>query len=138
MWAPCGLMLFNMIPYGRENFLILIALCPLQGGGIKNFDRILYKVPSLAQVSLRGWPMIGAVSVSKQQTVHCGQGVYKMQTEGKMQTGHSAAYRSILIMCDCQVLLSVKREFTKFLPLFYPLCFNPSPLSAMQNFRVLH
>ena len=48
---------------GRGNFLPLIALFPLQGEGIKNFDRILYKVPSLAQGPPREWPMIGALKI---------------------------------------------------------------------------
>ena len=46
-------------PSRRGNFLTMIGLCPYQGGEIKQFHRVLYKVPSLLGVSPRGWSMIG-------------------------------------------------------------------------------
>ena len=42
-------MLFSMIPIWEGEFLNFDCCVPFNEGGIKNFDRILYKVPSLAQ-----------------------------------------------------------------------------------------
>ena len=41
----CGLMLFNVIPIWEGNFLTLLALCPLQGGGNQELRQDPVKSP---------------------------------------------------------------------------------------------
>ena len=51
-------------PSSKGNFLTKIALCPRQGGEIRQFHGVIYKVPSLLRVPLRGWLMIGTWSMA--------------------------------------------------------------------------